>query len=297
MAKKIGFIGSRYYGGNIHEILKMLGGKSVYNWGCSNNSNIYYLDVNNTINAIGIIHKYDFKTFTYDEFKEKYPFELDDIVLYQNKEYKISGMAWDLNSECIVYHLEDDMEENFQNSIRVEELIKYNGKIIERGQWHPCDFSICNGKRIAFVEDKTELILNDNFEIIVEDGKTFVVRKQPIYPRTYEQCCDIVGAFNHSELVYKITDGYDCPYDTLLLDKLNSYRKLLICRNAYWKICNYQPNWNDDSVKHYIQYSGNDLIKDEIEYGNKILAFPTSEMRDIFYDNFSELIERCKDLI
>jgi hypothetical protein len=29
----------------------------------------------------------------------------------------------------------------------------------------------------------------------------------------------------------------------------------------------------------------------------KILAFPTEEMRDTFYENFKDLIEQCKELL
>lgn len=293
---KLGIIGSREHGKAIEELFKTLGGINKYGWSFTNETSIYYIDDKNTITSTSWLFKNDFKVYSYENFKEEYPFELNDFVYYQNRLYKVYGKVWDSNSECIKYNLEDEYK-NDCNGISVNDLSVTLNYKSSSDVWIPCDFTICNSKRVAFSEDKTELILKDNFEIVVEDGKTFVVRKQQIYPRTYEQCCDIVGAFNHSELVYKITDGYDCPYDTLLLDKLNSYRKLLICRNAYWKICNYQPNWNDDSVKYYIQYSGNDLIKDEVEYGNKILAFPTSDMRDVFYDNFSELIERCKDLI
>ena len=31
--------------------------------------------------------------------------------------------------------------------------------------------------------------------------------------------------------------------------------------------------------------------------GNKILAFPTAEMRDAFFEDFKELIEQCKELL
>jgi hypothetical protein len=35
---------------------------------------------------------------------------------------------------------------------------------------------------------------------------------------------------------------------------------------------------------------------DDIQ-GNVVLSFPTEEMRDIFYENFKELIEECKELL
>ena len=40
-----------------------------------------------------------------------------------------------------------------------------------------------------------------------------------------------------------------------------------------------------------------DIQKVEIQYRNVILAFPTDEMRDAFYENFNELIGSCKELL
>lgn len=49
-------------------------------------------------------------------------------------------------------------------------------------------------QRIIFqssAPDKTELVLGNEFEIKIEDGKTFVIRKSVAYPKTYEECCKI----------------------------------------------------------------------------------------------------------
>jgi len=39
------------------------------------------------------------------------------------------------------------------------------------------------------------------------------------------------------------------------------------------------------------------LTKWILKVTNKILVFPTVEMRDAFYENFNELIEKCKKLL
>ena len=293
---KLGIIGSREHGKVIEELFKTLGGINKYDWSFTNETSIYYIDDENTITSTSWLFKNDFKVYTYENFKEEYPFELNDFVYYQNRMYKIYGKVWDSNSECIKYNIEDEYK-NDCNGISVNDLSVTLDYKSPSDVWIPCDFTICNSKRVAFSEDKTELILSGHFEIVVEDGKTFVVRKQQIYPTTYEQCCDIVGAFKYAKTNVMITDGGDHPYDIQILDKFNTYRKLLICRDAYWKISNYKPNWNDNSIKYYIQYSGTDLIKDVVEYGNKVLVFPTEEIRDEFYDNFKDLIEECRDLI
>lgn len=80
---------------------------------------------------------------------------------------------------------------------------------------------------------------------------------------------------------------------------LNDFEKLIICRDAYWKIAgDWKPNWESDSVKYVIYNLANEVqLEDGGRHVNAILAFPTTEMRDAFYENFKDLIEKCKELI
>lgn len=41
----------------------------------------------------------------------------------------------------------------------------------------------------------------------------------------------------------------------------------------------------------------NEIVKSGTSHRNAILAFPTEEMRDAFYENFKDLIENCKELL
>lgn len=89
--------------------------------------------------------------------------------------------------------------------------------------------------------DKTELVLGDEFEVKVEDGKTFVVRKQPPYPKTFENCLKILG-YNQSHTI-PMNHGHNGS----LMMKL---QRLLICRDAYWKLAgDWQPDWLHDDTK------------------------------------------------
>ena len=42
------------------------------------------------------------------------------------------------------------------------------------------------------VADEVEVILGD-YEFILKDGKTYFIKKKPQYPKTYEECCEIMG--------------------------------------------------------------------------------------------------------
>ena len=126
----------------------------------------------------------------------------------------------------------------------------------------------------------------------------------PQYPKTYEECCKIVNANPHIRLKYDLSDEQKYSYD---IDKLQHYeniRKLLICRDAYWKIAGEQmglgkpwtPDWNHYAEKYVIYQFLHLYFIDKEHYRNTILAFPTPEMRDAFYENFKYLIEKCQEL-
>lgn len=89
---------------------------------------------------------------------------------------------------------------------------------------------------------------------------------------------------------------------TILLYNL---QELLICRDAYWKIAGeqmklgkpWEPDFGNEVLYCIYNYWG-EIIKDKTTLViNKILIFPTEEMRDAFWENFYDLIEVCKELL
>jgi hypothetical protein len=119
------------------------------------------------------------------------------------------------------------------------------------------------------------------------------VKKQPQYPKTYEECCKIID--------YHLTGDTIIGYNTPLL---RNFQKLLICRDAYWVIAGEELNlgkpWKQDYDDECFIIANNYGNIQTYEYhgtNNFILAFPTEEMRDIFYNNFKDLIETCKELL
>lgn len=135
--------------------------------------------------------------------------------------------------------------------------------------------------------DEIEIVLGDKFELKIKDGKYYAVRKQ--YPKTYEECCDVLIP--------------DCVEFNVILNGYNSvlleeFGKLLICRDAYWKLAdNWEPDWSNISDKHCIYVVGGEIWLKECQTRQCTLAFPTAEMRDTFHENFKDLIEQCKELL
>jgi hypothetical protein len=120
-------------------------------------------------------------------------------------------------------------------------------------------------------------------------------KKKKEYPKTYEECCEALEYIPHTDDII----GYKW-------DILKSLQKLLVCRDAYWKLYGeemglgkpWEPDWLDDDTKKYVITSTKVFETfGGLGYINYILTFPTAEMRDAFYENFKELIEQCKELL
>ena len=149
-------------------------------------------------------------------------------------------------------------------------------------------------------------IFKDENGNIINATKIVLEKKKKEYPKTYEECCRIVNANPYVRLVYNLSDGQKYSYDEDNLRLYESIRKLLICRDAYWKIAGeemklgkpWEPDWKNGDEKKWVisRYRG------ELDFGFniepfRIFAFPTKEMLDAFYENFKELIEQCKELL
>ena len=116
------------------------------------------------------------------------------------------------------------------------------------------------------------------------------------YPTSYEECVRIA----------KNIHGYDIHIDVPAYGELmESFVKLLICRDAYWTIAGeelglgkpWKPDWNDYQTKYGIEGSHGTINKCVLLVWNRVLSFPTEEMRDEFYNNFKNRIVACKTLL
>lgn len=164
----------------------------------------------------------------------------------------------------------------------------------------------------ANITDKNncDIACPDGYEFYDENGnlignKVMMRPKKPKYPTSYSECCDILGFKNRNKTEQQFLNSCDL-YDAELMTKLSM---LKVCRDAYWKIAGAELEldkpWKPKFGK-YIHYSINfylyndSFILHKGEYhspDNRILVFPTEEMRDAFYENFKDLIEYCKELL
>jgi hypothetical protein len=159
---------------------------------------------------------------------------------------------------------------------------------------------LCQSKLSAVIidpdvfKDEVEIILN-GYEIEIRDGKTYAIKKKPQYPKTFIEVLN----FWHPDR--QIEDDYQRYHKK---DLIENFQRLLYARDAYWKIAGEEMGldkpWKQDyNDRCFIIVNNNGNIHHYEYHGNNnvILAFPTEEMRDLFFKNFKELIEKCKKLL
>lgn len=148
------------------------------------------------------------------------------------------------------------------------------------------------------MNDEIEYKIPDGYEFSkIINGKIIIKPKKLKYPKNYKECCDVLGL----NTMDNDAQGYKG-------DEIIRFQELLIARDAYWKICGEQiglgKSWEPDFTNYkksmYCIYTvDNKPIKDFFSNGgvNIFLVFPIEEVRDVFFENFKDLIERCKSFL
>lgn len=294
---KLAILGHESRGKEVIEILEMLGGKNPARLQGTVTNMAYYICAEGYLEGyIATLYEGSdkrYKVFTLEEFLAKYPYKVGDKVIHSDYEspLEIVGMKWE--NDLIQYEVytndygywfsvdelqpykEETMDKvskavfdtnaqccNIMNHLINEETMEDKGTLVQ------IDLT-----RELCVADEVEVILGD-YEFVLKDGKTYFIKKKPKYPKTYEECCDIIG-YPHN-----VVGGYKA-------ELLSSFQNLLICRDVYWKIEGWNPKIKGE--KFYM----NSLPS----YLRDLLPMPTEELRDAFRENFEDLIEACKKLL
>ena len=314
MSKKFAIKGHSTRGKEVIELLKMLGGRDSGYGGLGVQ---YYYYISQFGNIEGSSDPYEFNTyivFTLEEFLEKYPFKVGDKVEVcgTNNVFTIGNMIWEdelctvhyANMEDFEYYTakelklykETNMNENkFGTAVNPVES-KSNAVGLKDDKINvDAIFSFNHTMRPEVNADGMLCYkIPDGYESFsIQEGMIILKPLKPKYPKTYEECCKITE------------DVADASLTCFACNLLNNFQKLLLCRNAYWKIAGeqmgldkpWEPDWNNSTSKYTIVVIGNDLVEHYTFLHNCILAFPTEEMRDTFYEYFKDLIEQCKELL
>ena len=283
-------------GKEVISYLKMLGGKNPYNCNGLGTLCAYrIIDGNIQVTTIEDLFKSnEYILYSLEGILAKFPYKIGNSARLSRSNIAVIIKAMKWENDEIVYKLSCDDSSWWS----VDNLKPYKEKTMEDNSINYCQV----GKITAVCfqdtnyEDKVELQLGNNYEIKEENGKYYAMKKKFKYPNSYLSCCDVLGI---EDVITQGCNGYKSDLLTVL-------QKLLICRNAYWKIAGeemglgkpWEPDWSTESdVKYVIEVYRNNVRKNAQYYFNTILTFPTIEMRDAFYENFKDLIENVKEFL
>ena len=312
MSKTLAIKGNEKRGNEVIALLEMLGGNNSYfKLDGKLDDFYYYLWGDGGIYHAAMLTE-SIIIFTLDEFYKKYPYKVGDKIHSPCKGCikTITGMKWNPNMETITYELDNKIYTNVDilnvhNHSKPDmetNTLKIEGSIMKNNTHSIIYLGNC-------VDDEIELQLGD-YEIEVRDGKTYAVKKKPVFPTSYDECCKILGCkSNHffTDFSYNGLDIEISNYEDKIDELLQNFRKLRYCRDAYWKIAGeemgldkpWEPDWQKTEERKFciIRKNDNVITKWETKTIVKFLAFPTEEMRDALYENFKDLIEQCKELL
>ena len=278
-------------GKEVIKILEMLGGKVSAKLSGDAAYSGYYINSKGNIDYKPCSSFDDAIQCTLEDFLKKYPYKVGDYVYISSTDYQGPGIIQKLHwcNDTIRYFVESNRCSAYWEITELLPLKKEEN--VEEGVYAYNEIN-CYHQDFA---NKVQIRLGGDYEIQEEDGKTYIVKKKLTYPKTYEECCEIIQS------------DPDLYVDThLYSDTLEALYKLLICRNAYWKIAGekmglgkpWEPDWNNSNeIKYCIT-----IVRHKVEYFesrtiNIIIAFPTEEIRDDFDNNFNNLMDACKELL
>lgn len=201
------------------------------------------------------------------------------------------------NANCITREMIEGLVEESDDfeKMYIESEKRYEEEYSKGEYCHEQSFKwgFQEGYNYSHENDKLEISLKEGYQFKDENGnvinatKIVLEKKKKEYPKTFEECVHVLEGENR-----------------MSLEQMNTFRKLIDARNAYWKIYGEENGlgkpWEPGETKlvYPITRYGTQICIHEEEFGmQRTFEFPTEEMRDAFYENFDTDLEFCKEFL
>ena len=168
-------------GKEVIEILEMLGGKNPTEYVGDDDEAVYSIDGADIVfYELECVKSDGFIVFTLEEFLEKFPYKVGDKVKVLANMYcgvfDIQGMEWYCVSKVVKYNVHGYW-------LSAENLQPYKEENMEEKNYDDCiKWDLPVG--YEFQDKEGNVINTDTIKL---------VKKQPQLPKTYEECCKVMG--------------------------------------------------------------------------------------------------------
>ncbi len=155
------------------------------------------------------------------------------------------------------------------------------------------------------IEQAEEWLKNDQLKDIALEA--FPELKEKSLPKSLKELGEIRGYYvsNYSEIeeVNEINGNgaFIIAHRNIFATKEQAEASLAFAQlSQLKKVYNgdWEADWNNSSqAKYTICFTKNDIVKDKAWIINTFLSFKSSEIRDLFFENFQDLIEQARPLM
>ena len=254
----------------------------------------------------------DIPTFTLKEFEHFYPYKTGDIVKFKDEE--LQGLQGEIVSakfdpwtsfgkDKVIYTVQflTGNLEGKKREFMAYELEPVNNNITNHTQEDVNEYfknhKIQSVNDLSTIEqrlksDKLHLpedVTINSCGVNSSDFFRWYEVKKISYPKTYKECCNILGIIASDNY---FNNGY--KYRELFY-----LQKLIVCRDAYWKVFSESNNQNQDvkDIHDIYNFDGKIYMGRKGSGVNYVLRLPCKDACQEFHDNFKSTIDLCKELI
>lgn len=239
-----------------------------------------------------------YRPYTLEQFEEEFPYKVENYVrLGVLDKVRIVNAYWDSCSDQVIYEALSVHDSSVYDNLHAKQLSTC------KEEPSPDKAKAPSLEGQDYSEGRCGYKIPEGFEFDkVENGEIILKPKKKELPKTYEKCCEELGFSSEGDIVYSGQWIYGYEYLGRHLKALRPFSKLLVCRDAYWKLADdWKPGWNgyngDSGLKYCIFQDGSTLRMGDTISRGCVLMFPTKEIRDTFFENFKDLICECKELL